>query len=80
MKLMELFDLTGQFALITGGGRGLGKQIAEVYAEMGCHLALCSRKKANCDEAAAELSAISLPKAIVKCRMNNKLKRLFNKL
>jgi len=46
---MELFDLTDKVALVTGGGRGLGKQIAEVYAEMGCHLALCSRNKENCE-------------------------------
>ena len=52
MKVMELFDLTDKVALVTGGGRGLGKQIAEVYAEMGCHLALCSRKKENCEDTA----------------------------
>jgi NAD(P)-dependent dehydrogenase (short-subunit alcohol dehydrogenase family) len=55
MKVMELFDLTDKVALVTGGGRGLGKQIAEVYAEMGCHLALCSRKKENCEDVAEML-------------------------
>lgn len=58
MKVNELFDLTGKIALITGGGRGLGKQIAEVYAEMGCNLALCSRKSENCEEAAGELARV----------------------
>ncbi len=52
MEFQELFDLHGQIAVITGGGRGLGQQIAEVYAERGCHLALCSRNKENCDEVA----------------------------
>lgn len=52
MKVMELFDLKDKVALITGGGRGLGKQIAEAYAEMGCQLALCSRKKETCEETA----------------------------
>lgn len=56
MKVQELFDLTGKVALITGGGRGLGKQIAEVYAEMGCELALCSRKKELCEETASYLN------------------------
>ncbi|WP_087972431.1 SDR family oxidoreductase [Oceanobacillus rekensis] len=56
MKVQELFDLKGKVALITGGGRGLGAQIAEVYAEMGCELALCSRKKESCDEIAEMLS------------------------
>ena len=52
MEFQELFDLHGQIAVITGGGRGLGQQIAEVYAERGCNLALCSRNKGNCDEVA----------------------------
>ncbi|SEM19931.1 gluconate 5-dehydrogenase [Mesobacillus persicus] len=56
MKVTELFDLTNRVAIITGGGRGLGEQIAEVYAEMGCHLALCSRKKENCEEVAERLA------------------------
>lgn len=56
MRVQELFDLTGKVALITGGGRGLGKQIAEVYAEMGCELALCSRKKEACEETATYLN------------------------
>src|SRR5699024_3495924 len=53
----ELFNLTEKVALITGGGRGLGKQIAEVYAAMGCNLALCSRKKENCNDTARELAS-----------------------
>ncbi|MDQ0269766.1 gluconate 5-dehydrogenase [Cytobacillus purgationiresistens] len=56
MNFNQLFDLTGRVALITGGGRGLGEQIAEIYAERGCHLALCSRKKSNCEEVAGNLS------------------------
>ncbi|GAB3805262.1 SDR family oxidoreductase [Virgibacillus kimchii] len=56
MKVEELFGLEGKVALITGGGRGLGAQMAEVYAEMGCDLALCSRKKSNCDQTAEALS------------------------
>lgn len=56
MNVLQLFDLTNKVALITGGGRGLGKQIAATYAEMGCHLVLCSRKKEVCEEVATELS------------------------
>ncbi len=55
MEFQELFNLHGRVAVITGGGRGLGQQIAEVYAERGCNLALCSRNKENCDEVAKSL-------------------------
>ena len=39
----ELFDLSGQTALITGGAGGLGKVIAEAYALAGANVALCGR-------------------------------------
>lgn len=56
MKVNELFDLSGQVALITGGGQGIGLQIADIYAEMGCKLALCSRSLQTCQESALKLS------------------------
>lgn len=48
MDTRELFDLTGKVAIITGGGRGLGKQIAEGLAEAGANIVLCSRKVETC--------------------------------
>lgn len=48
----SLFDLTGRTALITGGGSGLGRMIAEVFAEYGANVAVCSRKLQNCRETA----------------------------
>ena len=44
MSVKKLFDLTGKVALITGGSRGLGLQIAEALGEMGAKLALTARK------------------------------------
>jgi len=44
MSVKKLFDLTGKVALITGGSRGLGLQIAEALGEMGAILALTARK------------------------------------
>jgi gluconate 5-dehydrogenase len=51
----ELFDLTGRTALVTGGSRGLGLQIAEAIGELGGKVVLSSRKQEDLDEAVAHL-------------------------
>ncbi|HEX6239386.1 MAG TPA: SDR family oxidoreductase [Polyangiales bacterium] len=55
MSSKNLFDLTHKTALITGGSRGLGLQIAEVLGDYGAKLVLVSRKQADLDEAVAQL-------------------------
>jgi gluconate 5-dehydrogenase len=55
MKARELFDLTGKAALVTGGSRGLGLQMAEALGEMGARVALTARKQPELDEAKARL-------------------------
>lgn len=55
MSVMDLFDLKGKTAIVTGGGRGLGAQIAEAYAEAGANVVLCSRKVDACKEKSEEL-------------------------
>jgi gluconate 5-dehydrogenase len=45
--VQKLFDLTGQFALVTGGSRGLGLQMAEALGEAGAKIMLTSRKAAR---------------------------------
>ncbi|MEO5771506.1 MAG: SDR family oxidoreductase [Burkholderiaceae bacterium] len=53
--VQQLFDLTGQTALVTGGSRGLGLQIAEALGEAGAKILLTSRKAADLEEASALL-------------------------
>ncbi|NMF00598.1 SDR family oxidoreductase [Aneurinibacillus aneurinilyticus] len=55
MHISQLFDLTGKTAIITGGGRGLGAQIAQGYAEAGANLVLCSRRVESCEDTAERI-------------------------
>lgn len=55
MGVRELFDLTGRVALITGGSRGLGLQIAEALGEMGAKLVITARKEGELEESAGYL-------------------------
>lgn len=55
MKLYDLFGLTGKVALVTGGGRGIGKFIATGLAEVGADLVITSRKMKNLEATAGEL-------------------------
>ena len=57
MNARELFDLSGKVAIVTGGGKGIGRQMAEALAELGSDLVLCARKAERCEQAADELSA-----------------------
>ena len=41
----ELFDLSGRVAVVTGGSRGLGREMAEGLAEAGASLMLCARRE-----------------------------------
>src|SRR3974390_1441151 len=52
------FDLTGKVALITGGSRGLGYQMAIAYAERGADVLVASRKLDNCERVAEEIRAL----------------------
>ena len=60
MPIQDLFDLIGRVAIVTGGSRGLGAQIAEALAEAGAHVVLTARKAADLEEAAASLRARGL--------------------
>jgi gluconate 5-dehydrogenase len=58
VKPQELFDLSGKIAIVSGGGSGIGRQMATGLAEAGADLVLCARKVERCEEAARELEGL----------------------
>ncbi len=44
-NVKDLFDLAGKTAIVTGGSRGIGKEMAEALAEAGANLMLCARRR-----------------------------------
>ncbi|QXL85612.1 SDR family oxidoreductase [Comamonas sp. NLF-1-9] len=59
-SVQQLFDLSGRSALVTGGSRGLGLQMAHALGEAGARIMLASRKAEELDQAAAELQAAGI--------------------
>jgi gluconate 5-dehydrogenase len=58
--IQQLFDLEGKTALVTGGSRGLGLQIAHALGEAGARIMLSSRKAGDLEEATADLQAAGI--------------------
>ncbi len=57
MDTLDLFRLDGKTALITGGGRGLGRYMAGALADAGANVVLCSRKMEPLEEVSREIEA-----------------------
>ena len=58
--MTKLFDLRGKTAIVTGGGTGIGRQMAQGLAEAGANLVLCARKAERCEQAASELEQLGV--------------------
>jgi NAD(P)-dependent dehydrogenase (short-subunit alcohol dehydrogenase family) len=54
----DLFDLTGKVAVVTGGSRGLGREMVLAFAERGADVVIASRKLDNCEAVADEVRAL----------------------
>ncbi|MBM3355758.1 MAG: SDR family NAD(P)-dependent oxidoreductase, partial [Betaproteobacteria bacterium] len=72
MSVKKLFDLSGRGAIVTGGSRGLGLQIAEALGEMGAVLALTARKKEELNEAVARLAQQGITAHAFVCDMGRR--------
>jgi len=71
MNIQELFSLKGKTAIVTGGGRGLGQQIAVAYAEAGANIVVCSRNLDACQQFSDALKDKGVRSLAFKCDVSN---------
>ena len=71
MSLAQLQNLKGRAALVTGGSRGLGLQMAEVLGELGAKVAITARKGDELDAAAGDLKSLGVEALPLVCDMGN---------
>lgn len=69
--IRELFDLTGKTAIVTGGSRGIGREMAEGLAEAGADLMLCARRAEWLDETLEDFRAKNFNAAGKLCDVSN---------
>jgi gluconate 5-dehydrogenase len=71
MKIMDLFSLEERTAVVTGGGRGLGEQMALALAEAGSNVVVCSRRLEKCQETAHKIEALGVKVLAFRCDINH---------
>ncbi len=76
--IQQLFDLTGKTALVTGGSRGLGLQMAHALGEAGARVMLSSRKAEDLEQAVAQLQASGIDARWIAadCAVESDIRRL----
>jgi gluconate 5-dehydrogenase len=71
MSVRKLLELSGRVALITGGSRGLGLQMAEALGEMGAKVAITARKQPELDEAQRHLQGQGVEVMTIACDLQD---------
>ncbi|MEW5322473.1 SDR family oxidoreductase [Geobacillus thermoleovorans] len=71
MHVLDLFKIEGKTAIVTGGGRGLGEQIAVGLAEAGANVVVCSRKVEACEQVKEKLEQLGVRSLALKCDVTN---------
>jgi NAD(P)-dependent dehydrogenase (short-subunit alcohol dehydrogenase family) len=71
MHVLDLFKITGKTAIVTGGGRGLGEQIAVGLAEAGANVVVCSRKVEACEQVREKLEKLGVKSLALQCDVTN---------
>ena len=67
----DLFSLAGKVALVTGGSRGMGRQMALAFAKAGADVVVASRKLENCQSVVAEIEAIGRQGLAYSCHLGH---------
>lgn len=68
----ELFDMSGKVAVVTGGSRGMGKEMILAFAQAGADVVIASRKIEACEELAAEVESTTGQRALpVACHVGH---------
>jgi len=71
MGVNQLFDLHGRTALVTGGSRGLGLQMAEALGELGARVVLVARKRDELDTAVGQLGTAGIDATGIACDLSD---------
>jgi len=69
---MDLFDLTGQVAIVTGSTKGIGRAIAAALARAGARVVISSRREENCERVASQLSGEGLDVIPIPCHIGKR--------